>query len=471
MKKTLFIVTMAAGILAVSCDSLGGGKNDDATPLTPEENRAKLEEIGLEAINMASPDKQADLLQVIDKFAEYVGEYNLKFDYNDDPSYRKLSPVMPVDALLKPVQAFCKTGNPYNLTKAVTEDSYVYEAGRAYGIYEFTGKGWKYEDSADRLSFIFPCDGQEAVATVMCSGQEYRYEYQYEWSDWKGSYEGDEFIYEEVEHREIYDITVPAKVRATVTLDGRTLLDVEINGSYEEGSAVSQTLSLTAGGYDVAMTLDIDNSSISQKLTFNIDGTSFITSDVTAKGTGLCSVESYENNIEEMFSSAEVTATLLDLEIHAVSGSNISIFIDELQALEEKADNNWTDNREILEPDTNMPYWGSEKYNQEYCALINDAIAITASYSGHKPFADLKLKAMFTDNLHFSDWYYTERGYYTTQWRTFSGYEPTAIIKFRNDGAEFDITDYFSEEQFSTVIDASETLSERYENYMRYIFS
>ena len=100
MKKT-FLLMAAAVFMAVACDDsmMGGGSNngkddndpdspgnvDDTTPLTPEENRAKLEQIGLDAINMATPDKQADLLKVIDKFYEYTNEYYLDFrgDFED----------------------------------------------------------------------------------------------------------------------------------------------------------------------------------------------------------------------------------------------------------------------------------------------------------------------------------------------------------------------------------------------------
>ena len=157
MKKILLMLA-AAMFIAVACDSLGGfgnqtgggttenpddpddpdnpgGNIDDTTPLTPEENREKLEQIGLKAISMASPDKQVDLLHVIDEFYKLVDQYPFEFIYEmEDPSYRKISPVDPISALLSPVRAFCESGSPYMLSKAVIEDSYFYEAPRAYGI-------------------------------------------------------------------------------------------------------------------------------------------------------------------------------------------------------------------------------------------------------------------------------------------------------------------------------------------------
>ena len=55
---------------------------------------------------------------------------------------------------------------PYLLSKAVIEESFIFEAGRVYGIYELKGGEWQYTESDEKLSFIFPCDGEEVVATI-----------------------------------------------------------------------------------------------------------------------------------------------------------------------------------------------------------------------------------------------------------------------------------------------------------------
>ena len=289
MKKILLMLA-AAMFIAVACDSLGGfgnqtgggttenpddpddpdnpgGNIDDTTPLTPEENREKLEQIGLKAISMASPDKQVDLLHVIDEFYKLVDQYPFEFIYEmEDPSYRKISPVDPISALLSPVRAFCESGSPYMLSKAVIEDSYFYEAPRAYGIYEFdgTGKEWKRKDSDDRLSFIFPYDGQTVEAVVSASGQEYSYEFDDEYSYSDGYYDGNgNWVSEEEHYIDHITITVPAHIEASVKLGGRDLLAIEVDGEYNVGNGpVKQTFSLTAGSYDVDMNLEITDKNL-----------------------------------------------------------------------------------------------------------------------------------------------------------------------------------------------------------------
>lgn len=486
----------AAVFMAVACDDsmMGGGSNngkddndpdspgnvDDTTPLTPEENRAKLEQIGLDAINMATPDKQVDLLKAIDKFYEYTNEYYLDFrgDFEDSgSSYRRINPIQPVDALMKAAKAFASTGNPYILSKAVIEDSYIYEASRVYGIYEFTGSEWEYTASDSELTFIFPCEGKEIKATVSGSGKEYSYSFEDEYYnrynghyDENGNWVGDSDHY--IDH---ITITVPARIEASITSDSESLLSLEVEGEYNEGSRVEQTLSLVAGSYDVDMSLEVTNNKISQNLTFDIDGTRLLGTEVSASGTGLCSVDNYENNIENMFSDANVKVSVLDLNVVAQSNGNISSFISDYTDMENNA-YDWEDDPSKWESDSDLPpTWASEDYITDLCDLINSNFTVTASYGSRDPFADFKAKPMYSRDLYFYDNYYKEYsyggGYYTSEMHEFSGYEASFIIKFKDDGAEYEVVDFFNENDYASVVDAAESLADRYEYYLNYMFN
>ena len=441
----------------------------------------------MDAINMATPDKQVDLLKAIDKFYEYISEYNLDFrgDFEDSgSSYRQINPIQPVDALMKAAKAFASTGNPYILSKAVIEDSYIYEASRVYGIYEFTGSEWEYTASDSELTFIFPCEGKEIKATasfipatVSGSGKEYSYSFEDEYYnrynghyDENGNWVGDSDHY--IDH---ITITVPARIEASITSDSESLLSLEVEGEYNEGSRVEQTLSLVAGSYDVDMSLEITNSRISQNFTFDIDGTRFLSTEVSASGTGLCSADSYENNIEDMFSDANVKVSVLDLNVVAESNGNISSFISDYTDMENNA-YDWEDDPEVLEPDSNLPpTWASEDYITDVCDLINSNFTVTASYGSRDPFADFKAKPMYSGDIYFSDEYlYSDNSGYTYpryEGRYISGYETSFIIKFRDDGAEYEIVDFFNEDDYASVVDAAESLAERYEYYLNYMFN
>ena len=486
----------AAVFMAVACDDsmMGGGSNngkddndpdspgnvDDTTPLTPEENRAKLEQIGLDAINMATPDKQADLLKVIDKFYEYTNEYYLDFrgDFEDSgSSYRRINPIQPVDALMKAARAFANTGNPYVLSKSVIEDSYIYEASRVYGIYEFAGDGWEYTASDSELTFVFPCEGKEITATVSGSGKEYSYSFEDEYYNrYNGYYdENGNWVGDSDHYIDYITITVPARIEASITSDSESLLSLEVEGEYNEGSRVEQTLSLVAGSYDVDMSLEITNSRISQNFTFDIDGTRFLSTEVSASGTGLCSADSYENNIEDMFSDANVKVSVLDLNVVAESNGNISSFISDYTDMENNA-YDWEDDPSKWESDSDLPpTWASEDYITDLCDLINSNFTVTASYGSRDPFADFKAKPMYSGDIYFSDEYlYSDNSGYTYpryEGRYISGYETSFIIKFRDDGAEYEIVDFFNEDDYASVVDAAESLAERYEYYLNYMFN
>lgn len=483
----------AAVFMAVACDDsmMGGGSNngkddndpdspgnvDDTTPLTPEENRAKLEQIGLDAINMATPDKQADLLKVIDKFYEYTNEYYLDFrgDFEDSgSSYRRINPIQPVDALMKAARAFANTGNPYVLSKSVIEDSYIYEASRVYGIYEFAGDGWEYTASDSELTFVFPCEGKEITATVSGSGKEYSYSFEDEYYNrYNGYYdENGNWVGDSDHYIDYITITVPARIEASITSDSESLLSLEVEGEYNEGSRVEQTLSLVAGSYDVDMSLEITNSRISQNFTFDIDGTRFLSTEVSASGTGLCSADSYENNIEDMFSDANVKVSVLDLNVVAESNGNISSFISDYTDMENNA-YDWEDDPSKWESDSDLPpTWASEDYITDLCDLINSNFTVTASYGSRDPFADFAAKPMYANDLDFYDSYYDEDyGHNTGSLHEFSGYETSFIIKFRDDGAEYEIVDFFNEDDYASVVDAAESLAERYEYYLNYMFN
>ena len=480
MKKFLLSIVSAASVLAMaSCDggSTGSGNGSTSNPLTPEENRARLEQIGLDAVNMASPDRQIELLEAIDKFFEYISEYEL--DFRDDTyvpgsSYRAVNPVQPMSALMSAAQSLAETGNPYVLSRAVQEDSYIYEASRLYGIYEFTGNAWKYTASDSELTFIYPCDGKEIRATVSGSGREYSYEYTSEWSEPgystpSGDYvPGDTYI-------DYYTIVIPAKVVASITSGSDPLFSLEVDGEYDEGSRVNQTLSLVAGSYDVDMSLDVSNSNISQNMTFDIDGTRFISSAVSVSGTGLCDVDSYQENVENMFSDATVKVSVLDLNVEARSNGNISRFINDYIDMDDEA-YAWDDDPAVLEPESSLPpTWASEEYIARLSELINSNLAVSASYGANEPFADFIAKPMYSRDLYFSDEYIYRDDWGNTypryEYRNFSGYEVSYIIKFRNDGAEFEITDFFNEDDYASVVDAAESLADRYEYYLDYLFN
>ena len=107
--------------------------------------------------------------------------------------------------------------------------------------------------------------------------------------------------------------------------------------------------------------------------------------------------------------------------------------------------------------------------------MINSTFTVEASYGSAEPFADFIAKPMFSNEIYYYDRYYYESewggGYPTGQSGECSGYETTYVIKFKNDGAEYEIVNFFNETDYASVVDAAEDLADRYEFYLNYMFN
>ena len=456
MKKILLTTLAAAAFVAVSCDSTGGGnKGDGTTPLTPEENRAKLEDIGMQMISLASPDKQQELLEVIDTYFYYIWEPKFDFELVDnDASNYGMSASSPVSAVMQTLKQVISRNDIYSLNAMARENSAMYRADRVYGIYELksTSSTWSRTDSDEKLEFRFPVDGETVTVTLSASGKTYYFEYEDEYTS--------------------FDVDIPEKLTASVTKGGTSLCSVSVEGEYNEGSGpVNQELTVKAGAYDLGMSINISSTRLAQSFDFNIDGQDAVSTQVTVYGKNLCDVSGIIDNVtdyNDALTSLEATISILDLNIYAAC-PKASDFINRMIGESDKMDE-W-DDPAVLQNET--PFWSEKGYNEEFCNYLNSLMTVQASYSGAEPFADFLFKSMYREGLTYRDEYlYTSSyGSYTmAKYVEYDGYATDFIIKFKDDGAEYLITDYFDEEKFSSVVDAAESLSDRYAFYMTYLF-
>lgn len=458
MKHKLLAIASAA-IVIVACDGLPGEGNGN--PLTPEENRARLEQTGLAALELADPAKQKDLLETIDAF------YVVAQDFAQDEPETGAQPDPAVDAFLQPLKQFCLHSDPYAITAMTSENSDIYRAEDYYGIYTHNGTdAWTKEESTEKLEYRFTMEGEQVIITVAGSGEQFSYTYE---EDYDGS-----TYYTTVE--------LPANIKGSVTRGGKTLCTLDVKGTYNVGTDgnISQDVALMAGVYDLTAKSTLTSSKMATAISFQIEKQQVFNAELKANGENLCDPHSYIGNGNPIYNFDDITvdATVLDLKINGKC-LNLGEAAKKVEAMWDEVDEK--ENPNELEPEGVTPYSLTQEYVSRYCKLLNDYAEITATYVGNdEPFADFRAVPLYDENTEYYDNYsyygdYDMNGdgnidkadsYPASILVEMPGYSESLAIRFLNDSAQFDVTEFFSEDNFVNVVKGAEALVDKYETYL-----
>ncbi len=523
LMKFRFISLLLIGAMMVSCDEFGnlilpdegdkententggenngenngdntGGNNENTgnednkpsgDPLTPEESRVKLEEVGAELTELLDPSKQAELLEVIDRF--YLYSDNLVMEYDSAAAVNAANATKAAKAYLAPMKAIANGSVKAASSLASVQETWAIGLDGALGIYAHDGAEWIYTKSTEKLEFRFMAGGDDVVINVTPSGEKYSYKRTYiderydGWDDQK-----EEPIYIEVEYTDI--ISIPGKVKATVTKGAKTLADLEINGVYKVGgNPVSSDVKLEMGPYEVTVDADLNTTALTNKLNFAIDGKPVFNSETEVKGTfnldpdfymdfeGIANDYIYDYIVID---DLKFTNEILDLKI-AVTAKDSKDIETKIRNLE-KTINDY-ESRKELEPEGIIPYSISQDYVSKMCAIINDAADIEASYGDSPIFAKVEMKAIYSEEVHYYDEYFGEIDYdedgiideegYDSVSKYIPGYEMAPVLVFEDDGASFSMAEFFNRNDFTNVIEDFDNLGELYGNCLPNIWA
>ncbi len=485
--KTRFISLLLLAAAVLSCDEtkesttpkldfgdadkeLEKPVNPTGDPLTPDESRVRLEEIGTDVINLMKPDSQEELLAVIDEF--YVLAEDLEVEYRGFVEQA-------MKTLFEPMRQVAKGNAKAAEDYASVQYTYIYGLDQLTGIYTHDGSEWTYTESDKKFELSFKVGGQRTTITVTPSGKIYDYDYSFEYEE--EGYENGEWVYTPC--KETIVIKVPAKIEASVVKGGKTLADLVIEGKYKVASQepITTNVSLVMGPYEVKVGAVLSTSELSERIVFAIDGQIILNTKAVANGNFNLDPEYYmiedEPTSISAFAgvrSAEFVTKILDLRLDAEC--------EDIQKLEKDARDLYAtvdDNEDNNAMEIGTPYSLSQPFVKNVCNLFNKAVTVEASYDDGPTFATLELKAQHYDSLYYWDRYeeYTEgydtdgdgiddefyTGYYGTEVEV-EGYEPLPIIKFVDDGGSFSVEEFFNENDFTNVIDDFNNLMELYMN-------
>ena len=444
MNQSKLFAIAAAAVVMVSCGNEDGG---GGTPLTPEENKERLDKVGMEVINMINPSNHQDLCEAIDHFFEYGEDGNLGDTFHDPNAYSLMS------STLKALEDACTKGDMHGLITKVEVTDFIYRAKDYYGVYEYNSRNgeWEYTSDSEKLEFRYSFDGKNIVATAVASGNETEVSYTDRYTepgyeDWNGNYHPGE------DYEDNYIVYVPEKVEVSMTMDGNSMASVTVSTDCQVNDHIRINIDYAAADLEGNVNVDMDNTSGSVAYTLDMGGRNIVKGSASFSGSDMTDPDDVINDVENAVRTAEAEVLILD-EVRVYGKcTNVSGYINKSEDLDNE-----------YEHMAGYNYYYTKDYNEESAELFNEYFSFELSYNpDNTRVASVFAQVYFDEDYSYWDpetQEYTNGGY---------GYEP--IIKFDIDDSEYSIESYFSESNFGSIVDSVEDLGDIYEGYFPYCF-
>ena len=411
--KASLIVVAAAGLM--SCNGVNGGGSQIS--MTPDENKARLEEVGQKVIAKFKPEVQENLIKAVNDFQIYANDGNLEV-------YDKYGASEYAAQFASVVKSTVEGANLGGIMALAAPDSHLYEAARIYGIYTYNGSSWSRTESTDKIEFRFTTEeGKSVVVTAQAS---------------EG---GTELTIEEE------TIVIPQQVTAAVTIDGRTEFSANVRTSCNFGSTVTVDIAIDANGYVVKENVTVNPNSGSCSASFGIDGETIVAMNGTFTGNNLTNPDHIHDNYETIVGNATAVVSILNEAQLKGSCSDISAMVHELYNLEWDSSN-------------------IESARQE-AAIYNKYITAGLTYDNATNFvATLEIAPYEYESSYTTDVWNPDTQQYEQKVITNYYYYTEPLIVFTSDGSRFSLEDYFTEENFGGLIESFENLYKIYAGYV-----
>lgn len=411
--KASLIVVAAAGLM--SCNGVNGGGSQIS--MTPDENKARLEEVGQKVIAKFKPEVQENLIKAVNDFQIYANDGNLEvYDKYDVSEF--------ASQFASVVKSTVEGANLGGIMALAAPDSHLYEAARIYGIYTYNGSSWSRTESTDKIEFRFTTEeGKSVVVTAQAS-------------------EGGTELTIEGE-----TIVIPQQVTAAVTIDGRTEFSANVRTSCNFGSTVTVDIAIDANGYVVKENVTVNPNSGSCSASFGIDGETIVAMNGTFTGNNLTNPDHIYDNYETIVGNATAVVSILNEAQLKGSCSDISAMVQELYNLEWDSSN-------------------IESARQE-AAIYNKYITAGLTYDNATNFvATLEIAPYEYESSYTTDVWNPDTQQYEQKVITNYYYYTEPLIVFTSDGSRFSLEDYFTEENFGGLIESFENLYKIYAGYV-----
>ncbi len=443
--KTLFyMLSLCALVCFSSCEGTdkpgtggGGGETPDPDPkpvLTPDEHKAKIENIGKEFVAKFDASENEVIAKEIYKLEGFITGSNLG-DLLDLGSSEDIAPLPPMVAKTAPLVILQNTLN--TLSSVITKNDIQSLASRAStieefglsdyeGIYTYNGTEWVKTEASNKIELKY--DNDKSSFTINISDIRY---------------------YTNVDD---YKIEIPGKTIVSLTANGTELVSstttIKLSTDQKTVDATVDIATNTNYKWIVKVSAKGDRSTLHYNMLIKDEGVMSATAEITgANMTDPDFVEGNEDNLDKVFHNGVLTYGILDMKLHGTA--DIKAIVSALNKLDSYEIGN---NPSINEAN-------SKKYAEQESQIVTDYANIEMSYlNGGEKIADVILQPTWETTYSYI---YDENDPYAgeVEWKEWYS---SPVLVFASDDSKIAIEDFFSESRFSSFIGAVEDLANEF---------
>lgn len=398
------------------------------SPLTPDQNKAKIESIGKDfvaKINAEDHEKVVnslkDLTEAIDgsNFEDLLPEY---LQDNEDNDYFYDSYLLKRTIQNNDINALMQLA-----TKAIDEDD-EYRVKDFAGIYTYNAQtqAWTKTEVNNKVELRYTMNGTTSVLSTTFDGIK---------------------TYNKVDG---VIIDVPAKTEMTLTVNDEKVMNLVTNIDLANdlySAKINCTLTLS-DDYSWNVTADINPEKVAASCKMTVKGEDLINGSATVTGTQLTDPDNIETNEENILNNGNFEFTIMNLRL--TGNGDIKALVKGMDKIKD------------MDPwDEDYTEAADKKNAEEEMNLYNDYVKIEGFYVQEKQkFADVKMGLISEERECYVYWDdQQERPIYEKR----IDWDIQPILVF-TDNSEVAFDSFFTESRFSSLISSVETLINKYMN-------
>ena len=409
------------------------GNGDSTSPLTPDEHKAKLEDIAIELLEEFDPADFEALISSLSYFDQF-------FEVEEDVIGPDEEIIIPgedeyIDETTRALKSFSVAG----LVDAVTRASEDFILDVNDEGFDFNGVIITFDEEGEP---IFNENGNLGECLVKWGDSVATFS----WGETKGQY-----TYIDEEEDVEYIVKIPAYISLSLKISNVEHLNINVVPNFTDNYTFAPQITITLnGGYKIVSKVTANNEKIGYDITLEKSGKKLIGGTAEAYVPNFTNVDNWLDEYTYEENGEEYTETYLDPEDYLES--NITTAQFRLDALELSIIGSGNlrdmyDELNVLENDENATY--DKAYYDKYYSIVNKYFNMIAVYND----TEEKIADVVIQTTYYESEYTNEYGDGVTIIAI--GYEYVLVFP---DGSKVSLDNYFTAENFSRLLERLQEL-------------
>ena len=386
------------------------GNGDSTSPLTPDEHKAKLEDIAIELLEEFNPADFEALISSLSYFDQF-------FEVEEDVIGPDEEIIIPgedeyIDDTTRALKSFSVAGLVDTVTRA-SEDFILDVNDEGF---DFNGVIITFDEEGEP---IFNENGNPGECKVMWDESVATFT----WGENKG-----EYTYYDEEAEANIVVRIPETINLSLTINGTEHLNVSVAPNIANDTYTAKVNIKLNGGYEISSQEEADNTKVSCAYSLSKNGKKLAGATATASVNGLTNPDNlYSEYFFEEVTNGSIQIDILTLSL--IAAGDFTGMYDKMEEINDKY--LWWD-------DEGNYYEAQEKaFYDEMCDLINNTVEFVAIYNDtNEKIADVKAQPRRT--------VYDDDGDID--------YEIDLVLVFP-DGSKHVMQDYFTADSFEGLLE------------------